>query len=75
MHFISLSRILCLSQTIYPLRLLPLPRPEYYAIIEALTFISNLTPNNYLIASDSMSCLLALKSNPFNSHLPPCASH
>jgi kelch-like protein 2/3 len=44
---------------------------ECYAIIEALIFISNLAPNNYLIASDSMSCLLALKSNPLNSHISP----
>jgi ribonuclease HI len=44
---------------------------ESYAIIEALTHISYLAPNNYFIASDSMSCLITLKSNPFNSHLPP----
>lgn len=44
---------------------------ECYAIIEALTFISNLAPNNYLIASDSITCLLALKSSPLNSHLSP----
>jgi hypothetical protein len=44
---------------------------ECCAIIEALIFIFNLTPNNYLIASDSMSCLLALKSNPLNSHISP----
>ena len=44
---------------------------ECYAILEALLFISNLAPNNYLIASDSMSCLQSLLSNPFNSKLSP----
>uniref|UniRef100_A0A2S2QLU7 RNase H type-1 domain-containing protein n=1 Tax=Sipha flava TaxID=143950 RepID=A0A2S2QLU7_9HEMI len=44
---------------------------ECCAIIEALIFISNLAPYNYLIASDSISCLLALKSNPLNSHISP----
>ena len=44
---------------------------ECYAIFEALTLILNFGPNNYLIASDSMSCLQALNSNPFNSHLSP----
>uniref|UniRef100_A0A2S2Q117 ribonuclease H n=1 Tax=Sipha flava TaxID=143950 RepID=A0A2S2Q117_9HEMI len=42
---------------------------ECYAIIEALSLISNLASNKYLIASDSMSCLQALISNPFDSHL------
>jgi len=42
---------------------------ECYAIIEVLSFISNLASNKYLIASDSMSCLQALMSNPFDSHL------
>ncbi|XP_026819622.1 uncharacterized protein LOC113558364 [Rhopalosiphum maidis] len=46
---------------------------ECYAIIEALILISKLAPNNYLIASDSLSCLLALKSNPFNSLPSPLA--
>lgn len=44
---------------------------ECHAILEALTFISYLAPTNYLIASDSISCLLPLKSNSFNSHLSP----
>jgi len=44
---------------------------ECYAILEALLFISDLAPNNYLIASDSMSCLQSLISNPFNSKLSP----
>jgi len=44
---------------------------ECFAIIEALTFISNLISNYYLIASDSLSCLIALNSNPFNSHFSP----
>lgn len=44
---------------------------ECYAILEALRFISNAAPNNYLIASDSMSCLQSLTSNPFNSKLSP----
>ncbi|KAL4143540.1 hypothetical protein QTP88_005859 [Uroleucon formosanum] len=44
---------------------------ECCAILEALLFISNLAPNNYLIASDSMSCLQSLISNPFNSKLSP----
>ncbi|VVC28773.1 Ribonuclease H-like domain,Ribonuclease H domain [Cinara cedri] len=44
---------------------------ECYAILEALHFISNLAPNNYLIASDSMSCLQSLISNSFNSKLSP----
>jgi len=44
---------------------------ECYAILEALLFISDLAPNNYLIASDSMSCLKSLISNPFNSKLSP----
>jgi ribonuclease HI len=42
---------------------------ECYAIIEALSLISNLAANKYLIASDSMSCLQALISNPFDVHL------
>jgi len=42
---------------------------ECYAIIEALSLISNLDSNKYLIVSDSMSCLQALISNPFDSHL------
>uniref|UniRef100_A0A2S2R880 RNase H type-1 domain-containing protein n=1 Tax=Sipha flava TaxID=143950 RepID=A0A2S2R880_9HEMI len=46
---------------------------ECYAIIEALILISRLAPNNYLIASDSLSRLLALKSNPFNFHPSPLA--
>jgi hypothetical protein len=44
---------------------------ECYAIIEALTLILNFAPNKYLIATDSMSCLQALISNPFNSYLSP----
>ncbi|KAL4142166.1 hypothetical protein QTP88_004679 [Uroleucon formosanum] len=44
---------------------------ECCAILEALLFISNLAPNNYLIATDSMSCLQSLISNPFNSKLSP----
>uniref|UniRef100_A0A2H8TL40 RNA-directed DNA polymerase from mobile element jockey n=2 Tax=Melanaphis sacchari TaxID=742174 RepID=A0A2H8TL40_9HEMI len=44
---------------------------ECYAIFEALLFISDLAPNRYLIASDSMSCLQSLTSNPFNSKLSP----
>jgi len=44
---------------------------ECYAILEALLFISDLAPNSYLIASDSMSCLQSLTSNPFNSKLSP----
>lgn len=44
---------------------------ECYAIIEALTLIANLTPNYYLIASDYLSCLLSLRSNPFDSHISP----
>ena len=44
---------------------------ECYAIIEALKLIQNFPSNNYLIVSDSMSCLQALNSNPFNSHLSP----
>ena len=44
---------------------------ECYAIYEALLFISNTDPGNYLIATDSLSCLLALVSNPFNSKLSP----
>jgi len=34
-------------------------------------FISDLAPNNYLIASVYMSCLQSLISNPFNSKLSP----
>ncbi|KAF0690957.1 RNase H domain-containing protein, partial [Aphis craccivora] len=44
---------------------------ECYAILEALRFISNAAPNNYLISSDSMSCLQSLTSNPFNTKLSP----
>jgi len=44
---------------------------ESYAIYEALLFISNTVPRNYLIASDSMSCLQLLVSNPFNSKMSP----
>jgi len=44
---------------------------ECYAIIDALTLIFNFAPNKYLIASDSMSCLQALNSNPLHSQLSP----
>ncbi|XP_060846488.1 uncharacterized protein LOC132926168 [Rhopalosiphum padi] len=44
---------------------------ECYAIFDALTLIFNLAPNKYLIASDSMSCLQALNSNPLRSKLSP----
>jgi len=44
---------------------------ECYAIIEALILISNFAPNNYIISFDSMSCLLALSFNSFNSRLSP----
>jgi len=44
---------------------------ECYAILEALLFISNSPSDNYLIASDSMSCLQSLITNPFNSKLSP----
>jgi hypothetical protein len=44
---------------------------ECYVITEALKLIQNFPPKNYLIVSDSMSCLQALNSNPFNSHLSP----
>jgi ribonuclease HI len=44
---------------------------ECYAILEALHFISNLAPNNYLIATDFMSCLQSLIPNSFNSKLSP----
>lgn len=41
----------------------------------ALTLILNYNPNNYLITTDFMSCLQALKSNPFNYHLYPPILH
>lgn len=42
---------------------------ECYAIIEALTLISSLRPNTFLIASGLMSYLQCFTSKPFNSHL------
>lgn len=48
---------------------------EYYAIIEALSFISKLSPNNYLKAIDYLSCLQTLESNPFNYKLSPLVVH
>jgi len=44
---------------------------ECHAILEALLFISNVEPNNYLVAFDSMSSLQSLISNPSNSKLSP----
>lgn len=44
---------------------------DCYAIIEALTLILNLAPNKYLIASDFMSLLQTLNSNPLHSQLSP----
>lgn len=48
-----------------------LRRIAYFSIIKALTLILNFVGNNYLIAPDFLSCLQALISNPFNSHLSP----
>ena len=48
---------------------------ECYAIIEALNLISSFSPNKFLIASDSMSCLQSLTSNPFNPHISPLVLH
>jgi ribonuclease HI len=39
---------------------------ECYAIINALQFIFSLEFNNFLIVSDSQSCLLAIASDSFN---------
>lgn len=45
---------------------------ECYAIIEVLTLVLNLTPDNYLIFSDSLSCLQALNAfNSLSSYLSP----
>jgi hypothetical protein len=42
---------------------------ECYAIYEALLLISTTDSGNYLIATDSMSCLQTFVSNPFNSKI------
>jgi ribonuclease HI len=42
---------------------------ECYAIINALEFIFSFEFNNFLIISDSQSCLLAIASESFNSSL------
>jgi kelch-like protein 2/3 len=42
-----------------------------FAIYEVLLFISKTYSGKYLIATDSMSCLQALVSNPFNSNISP----
>lgn len=44
---------------------------ERFAIIDALNKILFLPPNNFLIATDSLSCLQALTSNAYNSHISP----
>lgn len=42
---------------------------ECFAIIEALTLISSFLLNKFLISSNSMSLLLFLSCNLFNSHV------
>jgi len=44
---------------------------ECWAIIQSLICIHQLLIDNLLIISDSISCLLALKSFPINSHVSP----
>lgn len=44
---------------------------ECFAILEALSTISALPPSSYLIVSDSLSCLLSLSSDFFNSRPSP----
>ncbi|KAL4098867.1 hypothetical protein QTP88_023385 [Uroleucon formosanum] len=44
---------------------------ECFAILEALSTISALPPSSYLIVIDSLSCLLSLSSDFFNSRPSP----
>jgi len=44
---------------------------ECFAIFEVLQLISTLAPNNFLIASDSLSYLQALANDVFKSHPSP----